>query len=66
MFVYTVAYGRGGRVTKTDRSSNITIRMLALYNFYSVPGTVSGILWAKGDGYFLAELAVRKVYQMNH
>lgn len=37
--------------------------MLTFYNFYSVPGTVSGILWAKGDAYFVAELAVGKVHQ---
>lgn len=59
MFVYTAAYGRSGSVSKTDRSSNNTISMLILYNFYSVPGN----LWAKGDGYFVAELAVKKVYQ---
>lgn len=50
-------------MSKIDGSSNNTVRMLTLYNFYSVPSTVSGILWAKCDGYFVAELAVRKVYQ---
>lgn len=63
MFVYMAAYGRGGSVSKSDWSSNNTIRTLTLYNFYSVPGTVSGFLWAKGDGYFVVELTVRKVYQ---